>query len=182
MKTLLRFLCCFCLLTIFVLLLGAQTPTYDLLIRGGRIVDGTGSSWWRGDIAVRGDTIAALGKLDNATARRVIEAQDLIVAPGFIDIHSHSRDAIFAVPTAENAIREGVTTVIDGNDGSSPLPLKPFFDQLTNARIGINFGMFVGQGSILNQVLGNVDRKATPEEIGKMKALVKQAMEDGAFG
>ncbi len=182
MKTLPRFLCCFCLIALFVLLLGAQTPTYDLLIRGGRIVDGTGNAWFRGDIAVRGDTIAAMGKLDNATARRVIEAQDLIVAPGFIDIHSHSRDAIFAVPTAENAVREGVTTVIDGNDGSSPLPLKPFFDQLTNARLGINFGMFVGQGTVRNQVLGNVNRKATPEEIAKMRALVKQAMEDGAFG
>jgi N-acyl-D-amino-acid deacylase len=182
MKLFLRFCSCSFFIALLVVLLGAQTPTYDLLIRGGRIVDGSGSAWFRGDIAVRGETIAALGKLGNASARRVIEAKDLIVAPGFIDIHSHSRDAIFTVPSGENAVREGVTTVIDGNDGGSPFPLKTFFEKLTQARIGINFGLFVGQGTIRSQVLGNVDRKATPEEIEKMKALVKQAMEEGAFG
>ena len=180
MKTLFRLLCGSFVIALLVLLLGAQTPTYDLLIRGGRIVDGTGASWWRGDIAVRGDTIAALGKLDNASARRVIDAKDLIVAPGFIDIHSHSM-GILEAPSAENAVRNGVTTVIDGNDGSSPLPLPQFYDRLTQARIAINFGLFVGQGTVRNRVLGNVDRKATPEEIEKMRALVKQAMEDGAF-
>lgn len=182
MKLLLR-LFFVCLLTLsLVLLLNAQPATYDLIIRGGRIVDGTGNAWFRGDVAINGQTIAALGQLGNAAARRVIEAKDLIVAPGFIDIHSHSREAILSVPNAENAIREGVTTVIDGNDGSSPLPFQPFFDKLTQARIGINFGLFVGQGTIRGQVLGNIDRKATPEEIEKMKALVKQAMEAGSFG
>ncbi len=182
MKPLFRSFFYFLLAASLVLQLNAQAPTYDLIIRGGRIVDGTGNAWFRGDIAINGETIAAIGKLDNTTAKRVIVAQDLIVAPGFIDIHSHSRDAILSVPNAENAIREGVTTVIDGNDGSSPLPFKPFFDKLTQARIAINFGLFVGQGTIRGQVLGNVDRKATPEEIEKMKALVRQAMEDGSFG
>lgn len=169
------------LILLFVLLLNAQTPIYDLIIRGGRIVDGTGGSWWRGDVAVRGDAIAAIGKLDNASARRVIEANDLIVAPGFIDIHSHSL-SILESPSAENAVREGVTTVIDGNDGSSPLPLPEFFDKLTQARIAINFGLFVGQGTVRNRVIGNIDRKATPEEVDKMRLIVKQAMTDGAFG
>jgi dihydroorotase/N-acyl-D-amino-acid deacylase len=181
MKPLLRFLCGSFVVAGLVLLLGAQTPTYDLLIRSGRIVDDTGAAWWRGDIAVRGDTIAAVGKLDNVSARRVIEANDLIVAPGFIDIHSHSQ-SILEAPSAENAVRNGVTTVMDGNDGSSPLPLPPFFERLTQARIAINFGLFVGQGTVRNRVLGNIDRKATPAEIEQMRALVKQAMEDGAFG
>lgn len=182
MKLLLRSFFVCALIASLVLLLNAQSATYDLLIRGGRIVDGTGTAWFRGDVAINGQTIAALGKLDKASARRVIEANDLIVAPGFIDIHSHSRDGILSVPNGENAIREGVTTVIDGNDGSSPLPFQPFFDKLTQARIGINLGLFVGQGTVRGQVLGNVDRKATPAEIEKMRALVKQAMEDGAFG
>ncbi|HZS06852.1 MAG TPA: D-aminoacylase [Blastocatellia bacterium] len=161
---------------------GGQAPTYDLIIRGGRVVDGTGSAWFRADIALRGGTIAAMGLLGNATARRVIEAGDLIVAPGFIDIHSHARRNILEAPSAENYVRQGVTTVFEGNDGSSPLPLKPFFDRLTQTRIAINFGSFVGQGSIREKVIGNVDRKATPEEIEKMKEQVRLAMEEGAFG
>lgn len=182
MRLLLHSSLCFVLSLLLVLSGQAQAPTYDLIIRGGRIIDGTGNAWFRGDIAIQGEMIAAMGKLDNALAKRVIDVKELIVAPGFIDIHSHSREAILTVPKAENAIREGVTTVIDGNDGSSPLPFQPFFDRLTQARIGINFGLFVGQGTIRGQVLGNVDRQATLEEIEKMKALVKQAMEEGAFG
>ncbi len=164
------------------LLAEAQTPLYDLIIRGGRIVDGTGNPWFRADLALRGETIAAIGQLGQATAQRVIEAKDLIVAPGFIDIHSHARRNIFEVPSAENYVRQGVTTVIEGNDGSSPLPLKPFFDRLTQTRIAINFGSFVGQGTIRERVIGNVDRKATLEEIEKMKEQVRLAMEQGAFG
>ena len=160
----------------------AQTPAYDVLIRGGRIVDGTGAAWFRADIALRGDTIAAIGKLDGATARRVIDANGQIIAPGFIDTHSHGRRMIFEEPKAENYIRQGVTSAIEGPDGSSPLPLKPFFDQLSQARIAINMGALVGQGSIREKVIGLVNRKATPEEIEKMKALTKEAMEQGALG
>ncbi|MBS1787427.1 MAG: D-aminoacylase [Acidobacteria bacterium] len=160
----------------------AQTQSYDLIIRGGRIVDGTGAAWVRADVALRGDTIAAIGKLDGATAKRLIEANGQIIAPGFIDIHSHARRTIFEEPKAENYIRQGVTTAIEGPDGSSPLPLKPFFDRLTAAHIAINMGALVGQGSIRESVIGLVNRKATPEEIEKMKALVKEAMEQGAMG
>ncbi len=160
----------------------AQTPQYDLIIRGGRIIDGAGNGWFRGDVALRGDTIVVVGRLDGALARRVIEAKDLIVAPGFIDIHSHARRMIFEETKAENYIRQGVTTAIEGPDGGSPLPLKPFFDRLTAARIAINMGAFVGQGSIREQVIGLVNRRATPEEIEKMKELVRQAMEQGALG
>ncbi|MBI1765972.1 MAG: D-aminoacylase [Acidobacteria bacterium] len=160
----------------------AQTQPYDLLIRNGRIVDGAGNSWFRGDVALRGDTIAAVGKLEGATARRVIEANGQIIAPGFIDTHSHARRQIFEETKAENYIRQGVTTAIEGPDGSSPLPLKPFFDQLVQARIAINMGALVGQGSIREKVIGLVNRPATPDEIEKMKALVKEAMEQGALG
>ena len=160
----------------------AQTQPYDVIIRGGRIVDGTGAAWFRADVALREGTIAAIGKLDGVTARRVIEANDQVVAPGFIDIHSHARRTIFEETKAENYIRQGVTSAIEGPDGSSPLPLKPFFDRLTQARIAINMGALVGQGSIRESVIGLVNRRATPEEIEKMKALVKEAMEQGALG
>ena len=160
----------------------AQSQTYDLIIRGGRILDGTGNGWFRADVALRGDRIAAIGKLEGATARRVIEANGQIIAPGFIDAHSHARRQIFEETKAENYIRQGVTTAIEGPDGSSPLPLKPFFDRLAAARIAINMGALVGQGSIRENVIGLVNRKATPDEIEKMKALVKEAMEQGAMG
>ncbi len=181
MKTILRTLLCLALLVVPVYF-AAQTPTYDILIRNGRIVDGAGNAWFRGDVALRGDTIAAVGKLDGATARRVIEANGQIIAPGFIDTHSHARRQIFEETKAENYIRQGVTTAIEGPDGSSPLPLKPFFDQLRQARIAINMGALVGQGSIREKVIGLINRHATPEEIERMKALVKEAMEQGALG
>ncbi|MCI0388787.1 MAG: amidohydrolase family protein [Acidobacteria bacterium] len=127
------------LLSVASALSAAQPQSYDLIIRGGRIVDGAGNGWFRADVAVRGETIAAIGRLAGATARRVIEARDSIVAPGFIDTHSHSRRTIFEETKAENYIRQGVTTAIEGPDGSSPLPLKPFFKRLddpaTRARV-----------------------------------------------
>src|SRR5580765_2044744 len=92
----------------------AQAPTYDLLIKNGRIIDGTGSPWYRGDLAVRGDTIARIAPRIDAPATRVIDAAGKVVAPGFIDIHTHARRGIFQVPTADNNVRQGVTTLIEG--------------------------------------------------------------------
>jgi len=155
---------------------------YDVLITNARIVDGTGGPWFRGSIAIRGDTIAAIGPLAGATARTVVDAQGLVVAPGFIDIHSHGRRGIHQVPAAENYLREGVTSIIEGPDGSSPLPISGFLADIAKTPISINFGTCVGQGSIRAEVIGLVNRKATPEEIEKMKAIAAQAMRDGAFG
>ena len=155
---------------------------YDVLIKNGKIVDGTGNPWFYGDVAVRGDTIAAMGKLTGATASETIDAHGLVVAPGFIDIHSHGRRGIFTVPTAENYLREGVTTFIEGPDGSSAVPIKPFFDRLNSTPISVNVASFIGHGSIRTEVMGLVNRKATPEEIEKMKAIAKQGMLDGAVG
>jgi dihydroorotase/N-acyl-D-amino-acid deacylase len=111
-----------------------------------------------------------------------IDARGLIVAPGFIDIHTHARRGIFIVPTAENYLRQGVTTLMEGNDGSSPLPLAPFLERLSKMPLGVNFGTFAGQGSIRQQVIGLDNRKATPDEIAKMRTLTEEAMREGAFG
>ena len=161
---------------------GAQAPTYDLLIKNGRIVDGTGSPWYRGDLAVRGDTIVRMAPRIDAPATRVVDAGGRVVAPGFIDIHTHARRGIFEVPTADNYVRQGVTTLMEGPDGSSPLPLKPFFEKLSAVPITPNFGLFVGQGTVREEVIGSVNRKATADELEKMRGLVRQGMQDGAYG
>src|SRR4026209_201499 len=107
----------------------AQAPPFDLLIRNGRIVDGTGSPWYRGDVAVRGDTIARIAPRLDAPAGRTVDAPARFVSPGFIDIPTHARRGIFQVPTADNYVRQGVTTIMEGPDGSSPLLLQPFLDR-----------------------------------------------------
>src|SRR3954471_3308888 len=160
----------------------AQTPPYDLLIRNGRIVDGTGSPWYRGDLAVRGDTIVRIAPRIDAPAAKTIDASGKIVAPGFIDIHTHARRGIFQVPTAENYVRQGVTTLMEGPDGSSPLPIKPFLDRVTALKVSPNFGLFVGQGTIRDEVIGPINRKATTAELDKMRGLVRTGMQEGAFG
>lgn len=162
--------------------LPAQNPPYDILITGARVVDGTGAPWFQADIAIRGDRIAALGHIRPAEAKLKIDGRGLVAAPGFIDIHTHARRNILSQPEAENYIRQGVTTVIEGQDGSSPIPLAPFLSQVSAARPAPNFAMLAGHGSIRSEVMGSQNRKATPAEIEKMKALMRQAMLDGALG
>ena len=159
-----------------------QGAAFDLVIRNGRIIDGTGSPWYRGDVAVRGDTIARIAPRIDAPAARVIDAGGKVVAPGFIDLHTHARRGIFQVPTADNYVRQGVTTIMEGPDGSSPLPIKPFLDRVAATRITPNLGLFVGQGSVRSEVIGTINRKATDAEIETMRGLVRQGMLDGAFG
>lgn len=155
---------------------------YDLLIQGGRIIDGTSAGWYVGDVGVRGDSIVYVGPSRPVQARVTIDAAGLAVTPGLIDTHSHGRRGILNNPMAENQIRQGVTTIIEGPDGSSPLPLAPFLKQIAGARSTVNFGSMVGQGSIREQVIGLKDRKATAAELEKMKTLARDAMLDGAFG
>ncbi|NQW03211.1 MAG: amidohydrolase family protein, partial [Acidobacteria bacterium] len=150
----------------------AQAPTYDLLLRNARIVDGTGSPWYRADIAIAGDTIALIAPAISASATRVIDIAGQVVAPGFIDIHTHARRGLATNPTAPNYVRQGVTTVIEGPDGSSPLPLGPFLSGLDALQKSVNIGSFIGQGSIRSFVIGANDRTATADEIVQMEALV----------
>jgi dihydroorotase/N-acyl-D-amino-acid deacylase len=162
--------------------LSAQPAAFDLLITNARIVDGTGAPWYRGSIGIRGDSIVHVGWLAGAPSARTIDAGGAVVAPGFIDIHTHARRGIFEVPTAENYVRQGVTTLIEGPDGGSPVPLGPFLAKLDALQTSVNIASFIGQGSVRSEVIGNADRQATAEEIEKMKALVEAGMRDGAFG
>jgi len=159
-----------------------QAFVYDLVIRNGRIVDGTGSPWYRADLAVRGDVIARIAPRIDDAAVRTIDARGASVAPGFIDLHTHALRDIVAVPTADNYVRQGVTTLIGGPDGTSPVPLNPELDRIAGVPIVPNFGTFLGQGSVREAVVGLVNRPATAAELEEMRAIVRQAMKEGAFG
>ena len=160
----------------------AQPNRFDLIITGGRIIDGSGNPWYYGDLGINGDSIAAIGKLDSAATARRLDVHGLVIAPGFIDIHTHARRGIFQDPAAQNYIRQGVTTILEGPDGSSALPIANLLNQVGALHIAPNFGTFAGQGSIREQVMGLANRPATPDEIEKMRQITRQAMLDGAFG
>lgn len=176
---------CLALFTLFLLAapLAAQDEgPFDVLIRGGRVVDGAGNPWLRADVAVRGDRIARIGHLPDADAGRVIDAAGLVVAPGFIDPHTHAVRGVFDVPTADNYLLQGVTTLTEGNDGASPWPVGEHLARIADTRISPNWGVFAGQGTIRRLVLGADDRDPTPDELDRMRRLVAEAMEQGAFG
>jgi len=160
----------------------AQAPPYDLVIRNGRVVDGTGSPWYRADVAIRGESIVRIAPSITETAARSIDAGGRIVSPGFIDIHNHGRENIFALPTADNYVRQGVTTIIEGPDGGSAVPLAPFLTKLDALQKSVNIGSFVGQGSVRSAVMGAVNRRSTPAELDAMRSHVEDAMKAGAFG
>ena len=164
------------------LLAPALAQQFDLVITGGQVIDGSGAPWFYSDLGIKGDTITALGNLASVETPRRLDAHGLVVAPGFIDIHTHARRGIFQNPAAENYIRQGVTTLMEGPDGSSALPIAPFLARVAAAHPAPNFGSFAGQGSIREAVMGLVNRPATAEEIEKMRRITRQAMLDGAFG
>jgi N-acyl-D-amino-acid deacylase len=179
--------------------------TYDVIIKNGRIIDGSGNPWVSGDIAIRGDRIAAIGNLQNAKAERTMDASGMVVSPGFIDTLGQSEFPLLIDNRALSKLSQGITTEITG-EGASIAPqneltleaLKPFLDQYhvkvdwttldgyfqTLAKLGtpLNIGTYVGAAQVREAVIGDADRAPTTQELEKMKALVAQAMEDGAFG
>ena len=160
----------------------ATAADYDVLIRNARVVDGSGSPAVRADVAVKDGRIAAIGQLRDATAVRVIDARERVVAPGFIDVHTHVEGNLDRNPRADNFLLDGVTTVITGNCGGSELNLAAWFEKLTRLGLGINVGSLVGHNSVRSEVMGEANRQATPDEIRKMQALIDRAMRDGAMG
>jgi N-acyl-D-amino-acid deacylase len=174
---LLRFSACVALLG--SALLPAQE--FDLVIRRGRLIDGTGSPPVAGDLAVRGDRVAAIGQF-TGKGRVEIDARGHVVAPGFIDVHTHSED-IASLPVAENFIRMGVTTIVTGNCGGSKAAVAEFFDSLVKARVALNVATLIGHNTVRGQVMGgSFARPPTPAELEQMCALVDRAMKEGAVG
>jgi N-acyl-D-amino-acid deacylase len=170
-----------------VLLSGFNVPTvgaaehYDLVITNARIVDGTGNPWFRGSIAVRDGKIVRVGRLDASNAKQTVDAQNKIVAPGFIDVHTHT-EGIFNTPAAENFVRMGVTTLVTGNCGSSSTDIKTFLGRFQEKPHAVNLSTLIAHGSVRSKVLGLDNRAPTAEEQTKMNALVEQGMKDGAVG
>ena len=176
--------------------LAAQdAPHFDLLIRGGRVLDGTGNPWFRADIGVVDGMIAALGVLTGATADREIDATGRYVSPGFIDIHSHAdnsdprgvgrsiRNDSTHRKTAPNIVSQGVTTIVVNQDGRSPWPVADQRATLERQGVGPNVIMLVGHGTVRRMVMeDDFQRPATEAETARMAALVRQALEEGAVG
>lgn len=153
----------------------------DLLIRNARIADGAGGPLMEGSIAVKDKHIIAVGKIEAAGATE-IDAHGQVVAPGFIDVHTHSED-IAKNPAAENFLRMGVTTIVTGNCGGSRVDVAGFFDELDKTGVTLNVATLIGHGSVRKEAMsGSFLRAPTPEQLERMKSLVDQAMKDGAVG
>jgi N-acyl-D-amino-acid deacylase len=210
MRSLLRPCLPVSILLLGILLLGSQAgtadqdkPAYDLVIRNGKIVDGTGNPWFHGDLAVKGAKIAAMGKIAPGAGQREIDAKGLVVAPGFVDAHSHSEFTLLQDGDAQSKIRQGVTTEVLG-ESSSPGPfqgelffprgikvkdkvenwstLGGYFDAVERGGISTNVASYVGLGNIWRCVMGNSHKRPTPAQMEKMKDLVDEAMRNGAAG
>jgi len=160
---------------------GLVQPQYDLLIAGGQVVDGTGTPPRRADIGIRGGRIAAVGTISRAEAREIIDVLGLIVAPGFIDVHTHADD-LAEHPRADNFVRMGVTTIVAGNCGSSAVDIGKALAAVEQAKPSINFATLVGHNTVRRQVMGTENRQPSIPELDKMKALVWRGMADGAVG
>ncbi|MCW8925634.1 MAG: D-aminoacylase [Xanthomonadales bacterium] len=175
---------CFAELALAGLLSACATvpSAYDTVILDGTIVDGSGSPAYVADIAINGDRIVKIGEVDGATARRVIDARGLTVSPGFIDLHTHADRNIMDNPDAENYLHQGVTTILAGNCGGSPVHLDDYFSAVEETGIALNLGLLVGHNAVRAEVMDNDNRAPTAGEQAQMEALVKTAMEQGAFG
>lgn len=172
--------------TLLSLLVAVSSLAYaqdvDILLRGGKIVDGSGNPWYYGDVAIKGGKIVQLGRLTNVTATRVIDATGLIISPGFIDVHTHIEGNDLMVPTAGNFIFDGVTSVVTGNCGGSNVNISKYFQRLDSVKTSINVATLIGHNSVRSAVMGDVQRSPTEAEQRKMEELVEQAMRDGAVG
>ncbi len=169
---------------IFLLTLAscAKKERYDLIIEHGSVLDGTGIPAVQADLGIREGRIVKVGDLGNAEATNRIDATGLTVSPGFIDLHAHI-EPIMRMPDAESHIRQGVTTALGGPDGGGPWPFGKYLDSLSNNfALSMNVAYLTGHNTIRRKVMGNENRKPTPAELDTMKSMVRQAMNEGAFG
>ena len=173
----------FAFLALLWLPLVANAQTYDVIIRNGRVLDGSGSPWRHADIAIDGDRIVAVGALGDIPARLIIDATGLYVAPGFIDPHSHASSGLAREQTshARPLLAQGITTVIINPDGGGSVDLDRQRGDLLQYPMGINAAQLVAHGSVRRAVLGMQDRAPTTTELDSMRALVRRGMEAGAF-
>lgn len=168
-------------LALLILLFACQSPDYEIIIKGGTIYDGSSSDPFIGDIGIKSGKILTIGDLSDASSEKIINAEGLAVAPGFIDMHTHL-EPIMEIPLAESLVRQGVTLALGGPDGGGPWPFGEYLDSLSKMNLGINVAYLVGHNSLRKEVMGMEDREPSAEELELLKSYVKSAMEDGAFG
>ena len=156
---------------------------WDIVIRGGTVIDGTGQPRFTADVAIRGDRIVAVSAvpLDIQLARQVIDATGKVISPGFVDIHTHL-DPLLTLPGGESHVRQGVTTALGGPDGTAPWPLSPYLDRVNEIGVGLNVGFMVGHNTVRREVIGLEDRPPTFSELTRMQDMVVQGMNEGAWG
>lgn len=161
----------------------AQAAAYDIVIRNGRVIDGTGAPAVRADVAVSGGRVVLVSimSIPAARARRVIDATGLVVAPGFIDLHTHL-EPLLSMPDAESHVRQGVTLAVGGPDGTSEWPLGAFLDRASKAPLGLNVAFLEGHNTIRRAVMGTENRAPTATELARMLDMVARGMHEGAFG
>jgi N-acyl-D-aspartate/D-glutamate deacylase len=171
-------------LLLFAVLFSADPIEADLVLRGGTLYDGSGGEPVAGDVAIRGDKIVAIGAFAVAGSPREVDCRGLIVAPGFIDLHSHSDSGIVEPKTRGNAnfLMQGCTTIVTGNCGFGPTNVAEYFGKLDQAGAGTNVLHLLPHGSLRKQVLGDANRPPSPAELEQMQALAERAMQDGACG
>lgn len=167
-------------LLLFPLTLSAQDC--DILITNGKIIDGTGNNWYYGNIAVKNGKIIKIGRDVNLSAKKTIDAKGLIIAPGFIDVHTHLEDDEKKDPNATNFILDGVTTCVTGNCGSSNVDIGKYLNWIDSLKLSINVATLIGHNDVRKAVMGRANRDATPGEMKQMEDLVEKAMKDGAVG
>src|SRR4051812_45348587 len=149
---------------------------YDIVIANGIVIDGTGAARYRADVAITGNRIVLVSRtpIARTSARTVIDATGLIVAPGFIDLHAHL-DPILIMPDAESAVRQGVTLALGGPDGGGPFPFKEYLDQVAAKPLGMNVAFLAGHNTIRTTVMGTENRAPTAAELERMKQMVGQS-------
>lgn len=147
----------------------AVAPEYDTAIINGRIVDGTGNPWFYGSVAIKDDRIVKVGMVDPRGAAKVIDAGGMIVAPGFIDVHTHVEGSLADNPNADNFINMGVTSLVTGNCGSSELQIGEFLSDLESRGISVNVATLIGHGSVRRDVMKEDNRAPTPDELNRMR-------------
>jgi N-acyl-D-amino-acid deacylase len=167
---------------IFLITLTCQSQDCDILITNGKIIDGAGNNWYYGNIAIKDGKILKIGRVLNLSAKKTIDAKGLIIAPGFIDVHTHLEGDEAKDPNATSFILDGVTTCITGNCGSSETDIKKYLTWIDSLKLSINVAALIGHNDVRKAVMGRANRDATVDEMKQMETIVDKAMRDGAVG
>ena len=170
------------IIIIILIFSGCSSPSFDIIINNGKIANGSGNELFIANLYIRDGKIIEIGNISHAIGDKVLDAQELIIAPGFIDMHTHAERRSLEFPTVENYLQQGVTTMVGGNCGGSPFPIIDFIEKTEKKGIGPNLALLIGHNTIRKEVMGTENRLANTEELDEMQNLIQNAMNEGVFG